>query len=105
MMSIIHRGIIKFAPGKMAEGMELLQKMIAVGNRSGAGPWKCYRPSIGGGDVGHTIICETEWDSLSAVEAAWAKPDPEMQALMQKYDAIVESHTVEWYTPIQLEQV
>jgi hypothetical protein len=105
MMSIIHRGIIKFVPGKMAEGMELLQKMIAVGNRSGAGPWKCYRPSIGGGDVGHTIICETEWDSLSAVEAAWAKPDPEMQALMQKYDAIVESHTVEWYTPIQLEQV
>ena len=104
-MSIIHRGIIKFVPGKMAEGMELLQKMIAVGNRSGAGPWKCYRPSIGGGDVGHTIICETEWDSLSAVEAAWAKPDPEMQALMQKYDAIVESHTVEWYTPIQLEQV
>lgn len=104
-MSIIHRGIIKFVPGKMAEGMELMQKMIAVGNRSGAGPWKCYRPSIGGGDVGHTIICETEWDSLSAVEAAWAKPDPEMQALMQKYDAIVESHTVEWYTPIQLEQV
>jgi hypothetical protein len=104
MMSIIHRGIIKFAPGKMAEGMELLRKMIAVGSRSGAGPWKCYRPSIGGGDVGHTVICETEWDSLSAVEAAWAKPDPEMQALMQKYDAIVESHTVEWYTPIQLEQ-
>ena len=28
----------------------------------------------------------------------------QMQALMQKYDAIVESHTVEWYTPIQLEQ-
>jgi hypothetical protein len=104
MMKIIHRGIIKFAPGKMAEGMELLQKMLTVGSRSGAGPWKCYRPSIGGGDVGHTVICETEWDSLAAVEAAWAKPDPEMQALMQKYDAIVESHTVEWYTPIQLEQ-
>ena len=104
-MKVMVRTIEKIVPGKMAEGMELLQKMLAVGSRSGAGPFKCYGPSIGGGDVGHTIICETEWDSLSAIEAAWAKPDPEMQALMQKYDAIVESHTVEWYTPMQLEQV
>jgi hypothetical protein len=104
-MKIIHRGIIKFVPGKMAEGMELMQKMIAMASRSGAGLWRCYRPSIGGGDVGHTIICETEWDSLAAVEEAWQKPDPEMQALMQKYDAVVESHTVEWYTPVELGQV
>jgi len=102
-MKVIHRGIIKFVPGKAAEGMELLQKMIAVGARSGAGPWRCYRPSIGGGDVGHTFIFDTEWDSLASVEAVWEKPDPEMQALMQKYDAIVENHTVEWYTPVSLE--
>jgi hypothetical protein len=101
-MKVIHRGIIKFVPGKTAEGMKLLQEMVAMSARSGSGPWRCYRPSIGGGDVGHTLICETEWDSLAAAEAIWEKPDPEMQALMHKYDAIVENHTVEWYTPVSL---
>jgi hypothetical protein len=99
-MKVIHRGIIKFVPGKMAEGMELMKEMMAASGQT----WKVYRPSIGGGDVGHTIVCETEWDSLAAVEAEWEKSqaEPEMQALMQKYDGVVEHHTVEWYMPMPM---
>ena len=100
-MKILHRGIITFAPGKMAEGMELMKEMMAASGQTGQ-TWRCYRPSIGAGDVGHTIVCETEWDGLAAAEAAWEKPDPKMQALMQKYDSVVMHHTVEWYTPLPM---
>lgn len=100
MVKVIHRGTMKVVPGKMAEAMKLLQKMMAKSGRK----WRCYKPLIGGGDVVHTIIGETEYDSLAEVVATWeeAPVDPEMKEIQAKWEAVIENHEAEWYTPIPL---
>ena len=99
-MKVIHRGTMKVVPGKMAEAMEIIQQMLAMSGRT----WRCYKPLIGGGDVVHTIICETEYDSLAEVQASWEKSSEgsEMKEIQEKWEAVVESHEAEWYTPIPL---
>ena len=101
-MKVIQRGIMKMVPGKMAEAMQLNQKHMAIASRYGMPSLKAYRPFSGGGEYMHTIIFESEWDSLAAMEAFYDKAfaDPEMQALMAQWDALLESHEIELYTPM-----
>lgn len=101
-MKVMVRSIMKAVPGKMAEAMELEQKHMAIASRVlGISP-RLYRPLSNGGDVMNTMISEGEFDSLAAFEAHPAKmgADPEMQELMPRFDAVVESYVVEFYTPL-----
>lgn len=56
----------------------------------------------GGGDTMNTIIVEGEFDSLAAFEAHPQKmgADPEMRALLPKYEGVIESMEVEFYMPM-----
>lgn len=103
-MKIIQRGILKVLPGKMAEYMELQGKFMVIAKRHGCPPMRCYR-YLTGGEYMHTVVCEAEWDSLATMEAYYDKAfvDPEWQALMPKWEAIIESHELEFYTPMPQE--
>ena len=93
---------MKVLPGKMAEAMELQKKHMAIASRVvGISP-RIYRPLSGGGDTVRTIIWEAEFDSLAAFEAHPKKmgADPEMQALIPKYEAVIDSMEVEFYMPM-----
>jgi hypothetical protein len=101
-MSVIVRNVIKFLPGKMTEGMELVKQWVAIASRVLGTSSRCSRPISGGGEATRTIIWETELDSLAAFEAHPVKlgADPEMQALFPKLDAVIDSLDVELYWPI-----
>ena len=101
-MKAIQRVVMKVVPGKMAEYMELMEKHMAIVSRYGMPPFRVYRLVSGEGDVMHTLIHEVEWDSLAALEAFFEKvmADPEYQAMMPKWDAVIESHGFEVYTPM-----
>ena len=101
-MKVMVRSIMRFLPGKMAEGMELEEKHMAIASRVLGISAKCYRPVSGGGDSMRTIICESEFDSLAAFEAHPKKmgADPEMQKLMPKFESVIDSIEVEIYTPV-----
>lgn len=92
-MSVTVRNIIKFLPGKIAEGMELHKKWMTIANRVLVISSRCYRPLSGGGDTTRTIIWEIEPDGLAAFEAHPEKigADPEMQALFPKLNAVIDS--------------
>ena len=101
-MKVMVRSIMKAVPGKMAELMELEAKHMAIASRVLGLSARLYRPLSGGGDVMNTIISEGEFDSLAAFEAHPEKMgvDPEMQALMPKFEGVIESFEVEFYTPM-----
>ena len=101
-MKIIQRGTMKILPGKMAEATDLFQKHTAIATRLGCPSMRSYRPFIGS-EFFHTIIGEAEWDSMAAIEAFFNKmmADSEMQALMAKWEAVLESHVIEFYAPMQ----
>jgi hypothetical protein len=86
----------------MGEGMKLEEQHMAIANRVVGISAKCYRPISGGGDSTRTIVCESEFDSLAAFEAHPMKmgADPEMQKLMPKLEAVIDSMEVEFYTPV-----
>ena len=71
-MKIIQRGTMKIVPGRMAEAMELMGKHTAASIRLGCPSFKSYRPLIGG-EFFHTIVGETEWDSMAAMETFYEK--------------------------------
>jgi len=101
-MKIIQRGTMKIVPGKMQEAMELMGKHTAASMRLGCPSFKSYRPLIGG-EFFHTIIGESEWDSMASMEAFYERmmADSEMQELMAKWEPVMESHVVEFYAPMQ----
>ena len=101
-MKVMVRTIMKAVPGKMAEAVEVERKHMAIANRVLGIAGKCYRPLSGGGDTMNTIISEGEFDSLAAFEAHPQKmgADPEMQALMPKFEELIESMEVEFYMPM-----
>jgi len=92
---------MKIVPGKMAEAMALNKKYMAIVSRLGIPTtgMRMYRPFTGGGDAIHTIVFEIEWDSLTEMAAFFEKvmADPEYQAQMSQWDALLENHQVELY--------
>ena len=99
-MKVIFRSTIKVVPGKMAEYMEIDKKSEAMASRYGMPPWKRY--GCLSGDSIHTIVYDTEFDSLATMEAAFEKmfADPERQALMAKSDGCIVSHENELLMPM-----
>jgi len=102
-MKVKQRGIMRIVPGKMAEAMELNEKYMALVSRLGMplAAMRMYRPFFGG-EYMHTLVFEVEWDSLAVMAAFFEKvtADPEIQALMPKWDALLDSHVVELYVPM-----
>jgi hypothetical protein len=101
-MQVMARTVMKAVPGKMAELVELEKKHMAIANRVLGISGRCYRPISGKGDTVNTIVIEGEFDSFAAFEAHPQKmgADPEMQALMPKYEGVIESMEVEFYMPM-----
>ena len=101
-MKVMVRSIFRFLPGKMTEGMKLEEKHMAIAKRVLGISSRCYRPISVRGDTMRTIICEGEFDSFTAFEEHPMKmgADPEMQKLMPKFEAVIDSLEVEFYTPI-----
>lgn len=101
-MKVMRSGIAIAVPGKMAEFMELNEKYFAIARRLGAPPMKCYRPLFGGGDVMHSLVCQSTWDSAAAMEAFFDQvmADPEAQALIPKWDAVCQIHELQLYVPV-----
>ena len=100
-MKVMLREIMQFLPGKMAEGMKLLEEDLALANKK-YGPFppvRKYTPWLGGGNAMHTVIIEVEFDSLTKMSEFYEKAmaDPEMMASMPKWEAIVESEKEELY--------
>jgi hypothetical protein len=103
-MKVMQRGIMKILPGKMAEAMALNEKYMAIVSRLGMPltAMRMYHPFIGGPEYMHTIVFEVEWDDFGTMAAFFEKAmaDPEVQAMMPKWDATLESHEVELYVPM-----
>ena len=101
-MKVMARTVMKAVPGKMAELVELEKKHMAIANRVLGISGRCYRRISGAGDTMNTVIVEGEFDSFAAFEAHPQKmgADPEMQALMPKYEKVIESMEVEFYMPV-----
>ena len=99
-MKVMQRGIMKMLPGKMKEAMELNEEYMAMLKRLGmsAAGMRTYRPWFGG-EYMHTIVFEIEWESLSTMATFFEKvmAEPEMQTLMPRWEALIESHEVELY--------
>jgi hypothetical protein len=101
-MSILHRQIQQVRPGKWADLEELDKKFNAVESRLGFPPNKRRYQCYFGSHDNNTLIVEYEWDSLAALEAAYAKAmaDPEWQALAAKVDDVIKSNQMELYAPL-----
>jgi antibiotic biosynthesis monooxygenase (ABM) superfamily enzyme len=99
-MKVIMRTTVKIVPGKMAEYMEVDKKGEEIAIRAGGPPWKRY--GCISGDSAHTLVYDTEFDSLAAMEAFLEKlfTDPERQQLMGKSDACIVSHENELLMPM-----
>ena len=101
-MKVMQRGIMKVIPGKMAEAMELNQKLMTISGRYGMPTtgMRMYRPFTGGNDAMHTVVFEMEWGSLTELATFFEKmmADPEWQAQMPQWDLVLETHQVELYS-------
>lgn len=100
-MAIMVREIVKVLPGKMAKAKEIEKREKAVWSRLGVDiPVKSYIPFAREGDRMHTLVYQTEFDSLAAIEALGKKigADPEMPAVAAEWDKVLESRLVEFYT-------
>ncbi len=67
MVKVMMRAITRFLPGKMMEGMKLMDEMFATIKKKDYGPFppvRKYTSWIGGGNAINTIILEVEWESL-----------------------------------------
>lgn len=93
-MKVILLCTTRVVPGKMAEYMELEKKMFGVTEDAGAmPPFKRLMLMSGAGDMQHTITYLFEFDNFAAMDK-WAAlaGAPEFQALMPKFDYLIESH-------------
>ena len=100
-MKVMQRAIMQFLPGKMAEGLKLLDESIALANKK-YGPvpdLKKYTPWLGGGNAINTVITEMEWDSFAQMAEFFEKmmADPEIMETNTKWGAILESEKEELY--------
>jgi len=99
-MKVMLRTIVKIAPGKTVEYMEVEAKSRSLSSKYGMPPWRRYHPLTG--DSMHTIVYEMEFDSLKELEASFEKmfADTERQEIMAKSDKAVVSHENEIYMPM-----
>ena len=104
-MKVIFRETMRFLPGKMAEGIKLLEESLALTKKKYGSfpPVRQYTPWLGGGNALNTIIAEVEFDSLIQMAEFFEKAmaDPEMMETNSKWEAILESDNEELYIVMQ----
>jgi hypothetical protein len=93
---------MRFLPGKMAEGKQLVEEMLSTIIAKEYGPFpsvRKYSPWIGGGNAVNTIILEVEWESLAQMTEFLekAQTDPDMMKTAPQWAAVEESHIIELY--------
>lgn len=95
------REILRFQPGKMAEGTKLLEEDLALVNKKiGAfPPVRKYSQWFGGGSSSNTIIVEVEFNSLNQMEEFFEKTmaDHEIMEINLKLEAILEYSNEQLY--------
>jgi hypothetical protein len=102
-MKVLHRQIQHVRSGKWAELEAIDKRFDAVESRLGFPAnkrrYRCYF----GTHTLDTLIVEYEWESLSAMEAAFeaAMADPEWQALSAEVEGILVDNQMELYAPLQ----
>jgi hypothetical protein len=94
----LERVIQQIRPGKWAELEALDKKFNIVESRLGFPTKRRFRSFIGG-HHNNTLVIESEWESLAAMEATYMKAfaDPEWQTLSGELDTVSESNQVELY--------
>jgi len=98
-MKVIMLCTCKIMPGKMAEYMELEKKVFAISERVGGMPtFRRLNLMSGEGDLQHTIVYLMEFDNFAAMDDfGKSAGDPEMMALMPKFDSVIEYHQHDVY--------
>ena len=101
-MKVMMRAIMRFLPGKMAEGKQLVEELLTTISTKEYGPFptvRKYSPWIGGGNAINTIILEVEWESLAQMTEFFeqVETDPDMMKTMPQWEAAEESHIIELY--------
>jgi hypothetical protein len=93
-------GYQKVIRGKRAELDELNRRWREVDKRLGLPPEQQYSCMYGARDGG-TLLLLREWESMAAIEEAYAKmmADPEIAELMTEANDIIESTQWELYYP------
>ncbi|MHB8896126.1 MAG: hypothetical protein ACYC99_13250 [Candidatus Geothermincolia bacterium] len=86
---------MKFHAGSWDEVGPILKKLKSLGKGAGFPRIKMYSP-ISGGDVMHTLIMISEWDSLAAMEALEEKASAKkgMLEAVEKLADVVDSDEV-----------
>jgi hypothetical protein len=96
---ILERMIQKIYPDKWEELEEIDKRYNAVEKRLGFPPTKKRYRSISGSYDTNTLIVEREWESFTAMDAAYIErnADPEAQELFIEIDSIIKSMRCEFY--------
>ncbi|HEY56535.1 MAG TPA: hypothetical protein G4N90_03765 [Dehalococcoidia bacterium] len=97
-MKVVMMCMMKVLPGEMAEYMELEREMFALSERLGMPPWRRLMKLSGRGDIQHSIVYEMEFANFAALDDFYKMGEnPEMAALMPRFDPVVESHEHDIY--------
>ena len=101
-MKVMMRAIMRFLPGKMAEGRKLVDEMFEALKKKDYGHFpsvRKYTPWIGGGNAIDAIIVEVEFESLAKMAEFFEKSeaDPEWIKTMPQWEAAQQSHEIELY--------
>ena len=101
-MKIIQREIFRVVPGKRTEALELLKKLTTLEMNLGAPPAKHLRSISGTHERMNTLIFELEWDSFALMESVveGMYMNPEVQAMLKKWEPLVASHEIEFYVRV-----
>ena len=100
-MICIERHVQQLRPDKWGELEALDKKFNAVEGRLGFPAKRRYRCYIGGHNL-NTLIVERQWESLTAMEAAYERAfmNPEYQAVEAESALVIESVQIELYAPL-----
>ena len=101
-MKVLQRKVLKVLPGRMPDVMEIARQQIELAHREcgASGGWSYMPVSAEAADL-RTVIIEIEWGSVEMHEESYVtlNRDPEMLALDQRLQRLVESSRGELYTP------
>ena len=72
--------------------------------KAGGFPRKRHFQVVSGRDAQGTVIWEREWESVSAMDAAYAKDAdmPEVQELFKRYRSVLERELMEIIQPVSI---
>ena len=101
-MIIVERMIHELYPGKLPDLVEIDKRYDVIEKELGFPPKK-YFWSVSSPLNSNNIVLERQWESMAAMEAAYAKSmaNPDIQALNDEGTAIIKSTRWEFYSPVE----